>query len=152
MKRTRTRMNQAIERSPDEGMMSMILRGLGGWSSFTRGLRPSDSPARALARRFDGSLRSRGAAARSLATLCSEALPVDERVEGFGDVTRRDDFARIGRVFRSAVPVRDDTAGEAHLRRFTHAERRLTHAADFTSQADLTEHSGGRFHWAVAHA
>jgi len=34
-------------------------------SSLTEGLRPSDSPARALARRFDGSLRSRG----SLATL-----------------------------------------------------------------------------------
>ena len=38
-------------------------------SSLTEGIRPSDSPARALARRFDGSLRSRGSLAHSLATL-----------------------------------------------------------------------------------
>src|SRR4051794_26813051 len=36
----------------------------------TEGLRPSDSPTRALARRFDGSLRSRGSLARSLAIPC----------------------------------------------------------------------------------
>ena len=36
---------------------------------LAEGLRPSDSPTRALARRFDGSLRSRDSLARSLATL-----------------------------------------------------------------------------------
>src|SRR3954464_6248430 len=40
---------------------------------FNEGLRPSGSPTRALARRFDGSLRSRGSLARSLATLLSDA-------------------------------------------------------------------------------
>src|SRR3954466_8264994 len=40
---------------------------------YSEGLRPSDSPARALARRFDGSLRSRGSLARSLATVLSDA-------------------------------------------------------------------------------
>ena len=37
--------------------------------NHSKGLRPSDSPTRALARRFDGSLRSRGSLARSLAAL-----------------------------------------------------------------------------------
>ena len=49
------------DRSPEAGLI------------LPEGLRPSDSPTRALARRFDGSLRSRGSLARSLATVFSDA-------------------------------------------------------------------------------
>ena len=49
---------------------------LPNYSSLSEGLRPSDSPTRALARRFAGSLRSRGslAAARSLTSVSRIAV------------------------------------------------------------------------------
>jgi hypothetical protein len=42
--------------------------------SLPEGLRPSDSPTRALARRFDGALRSRGSLARWLAQKGANSL------------------------------------------------------------------------------
>src|SRR3954471_20713420 len=43
--------------------------------NYSEGLRPSDSPTRALARRFDGSLRSRGSLARSFAATSAGLRP-----------------------------------------------------------------------------
>ena len=54
----------------------------------------------------------------------------------------RDELAAGGASSGAQLPVRDDAAGEAHLGRFAHAQRRLADAADLAGEPDLAEHRG----------
>jgi len=93
-------------------------------SCLSEGLRPSDSPTRSLARRFDGSLRSRGLA--SLRSLAPASDPLRSR------------WARVAALARAGLrpaPLKQ------HAEKSVHTQVQLPTDAGVDAEREVISHS-----------
>ena len=105
-------------------------------SRSTEGLRPSDSPTRALTRRFDGSLRARGSLARLV------------RVQPRGFAPRTPPTRALARRFDGSLRARGSLARLVRVQPRGFAPRTPLHAlslAASTARSERVAHSRGSF-------